>query len=448
LTRGKLPIAGYDLYCYHHSLTNLQFARANTFVQAPYVLPERYMTGTPIVAAAENDSYGAGLLRNVRCLLDRLEPSLPSQVKRGDRVLVKVNMGCTGAREPESRFTSHPAYVQAVIGALQDCGAKVFFGDDVARAGKRCESIYQRTGMRDVATYTGAELIDFVSAGVRQVRGHLRIPRNYLVTNAYFESDLVINVANCRSHQSIALSGAIKNMFGCVVGTRKLSVHTMFPGQPKAFSRVIADIYSTIPPDLSFLDLTTVVEGAGISPAVRAVGYILASRDGAALDTVAAHLIGYHELPLWIAEFANRFGVGCNVLEQIRIRGIDRDQIHKYRLMYPAMPHFQLSAYDRLTAIINNTVLRPRPVISPENCTECGDCVQRCPANCIEPGTQNHSYTIDLKKCVDCGCCLKVCEAGAVSLRFAGISKAVRQAIKRFPDVAPAMRPNPLDPAP
>jgi hypothetical protein len=45
-------------------------------------------------------------------------------------------MGCTGAREPEQRFTSHPAYVETVIAALLDCGAKVSFGDDVARMGK------------------------------------------------------------------------------------------------------------------------------------------------------------------------------------------------------------------------------------------------------------------------------------------------------------------------
>ena len=120
--------------------------------------------------------------------------------------------------------------VEALIRLLQDCGAVVSFGDDIARAGKHYEQIWKVTGMREVAKRTGATLVDFVSAGAREVRGGLLYPRKYLVTNCYFEADVVINFANCRSHANIVMSGAIKNMFGCVVGLRSvLMPHAQSP---------------------------------------------------------------------------------------------------------------------------------------------------------------------------------------------------------------------------
>jgi uncharacterized protein (DUF362 family)/Pyruvate/2-oxoacid:ferredoxin oxidoreductase delta subunit len=338
--------------------------------------------------------------------------------------------------------------VEGVIAALLDCGAKVSFGDDVARMGKYCESLYQKTGMREVARHTGATLIDFVAVGAREVHGRLLVPRRYLVTNAYFDSDFVVNVANCRSHQGIGLSGAMKNMFGCVIGLRKQLIHNLFPGQPRAFSRVIADIYRTIQPDLSFLDLTSVVEGAGFKLAIRPVGLMLASTDGVALDTVAAHAIGYEGLPLWIAHYGNRFGVGCNVLDRISIRGIDWKAFEQHTLRHPWMySRTTISFYHRTTALLNHTLLRPRPVISPAACTGCGDCFQRCPVNCIEPLAGGHLYRIQLAHCVDCGCCLKVCEAEAISPKFVGFSKMLRQVMNKMPETAGATSSTPLDPA-
>jgi|SRR5579872_161245 len=195
-----------------------------------------------------------------------VEPPLNSIVRRGDRVLVKVNMACSGLRAPEDRITTHPLVVQAIIEALKDCGAVVSFGDDVARVGKYCLRLWKTTGMWDVAQRTGARLVDFVAVGGREMRGHLRYPRKYLVTNAYFEADVVINAANCRSHPNIMLSGAVKNMFGLILGTRKALIHQLFWDDPYKFGRAIADIHYTIPSGLSFLDLTSFREGQGVRP--------------------------------------------------------------------------------------------------------------------------------------------------------------------------------------
>src|SRR5215468_6566981 len=119
----------------------------------------------PTVSAAPSDRHDRDAVSAaVRTVMEHLDPPLSSLVKRGDHVLVKVNMGCAGFRDPEERVTSHPTYVEAILQRLLDVGARVAFGDDVARSA-HYERIWERTGMADVARRTGGRLVDFVQAG-------------------------------------------------------------------------------------------------------------------------------------------------------------------------------------------------------------------------------------------------------------------------------------------
>jgi uncharacterized protein (DUF362 family)/ferredoxin len=393
-----------------------------------------------LVSATQNDRHTRErMAAAVRSVVDSLEPPLPSLVAPGDRVLVKVNMGCSGFREPEERMTSHPAYVEAIIECLRDCGAHVTFGDDVARTA-RYERIWQKTGMSDVAKRTGASLVDFVEAGGREVRGFLRFPKTYLITNLMFDADVIVNAANCRSLSTVVLSGAIKNMFGAMLGIRKLRIHQLFP-DPSEFARVIVDVHRVVRPTVSFLDLTTVIEGQGIADAVRPVGLVLSSTDPVALDTVAAHAIGYEGLTVWTSIHGSEVGLGSNQIDRITVRGLNWDSFPKKRLRHPELlgPHTE-SLTDWLTRRMNNTVLRPRPVIARQACTGCGQCAARCPVGAIHPDLQG-KYSIDLATCADCGCCLRVCDTGAVRSEFVGIAKVLRQLSGRLHDLSPGVTP-------
>jgi uncharacterized protein (DUF362 family) len=113
-----------------------------------------------------------------------------------------------------------------------------------------------------------------------------------------FDSDLVVNAANCRSLSTVVFSGAIKSMFGVMLGLRKLRIHQLFP-DPSEFARVVVDVHRVARPTVSFLDLTSVIEGQGVADAVQPVGLILGSTDAVALDTLAAHAIGYDDLTVW-----------------------------------------------------------------------------------------------------------------------------------------------------
>lgn len=56
--------------------------------------------------------------------------------------------------------------------------------------------------------------------------------------------------------------------------------------------------------------------------------------------------------------------------------------------------------------------------IDPQTCTGCGECVEVCPAGCIE-GKSGFIHMIDDFECTKCGKCVAVCDAGAV-IRAAG----------------------------
>lgn len=384
-----------------------------------------------VVAAALNPTHSldsvAGALQGV---LDRLDPPLPRLVTRGARVLVKVNMGCKGVRDPAERYTSHPTFVEAIVRALLDCGATVSFGDDVSRTAIY-PLIWKTTGMLDVARRTGASLVDFTAVGGTEVRGRLLYPRTHLVTNAVRDADLVVNAASCRSHAGVVLSGAVKNMFGVVLGARRFRLHALLPNK-RDFARALVDICCVARPAVSFLDLTTVLEGHGVAPAIRPVGLLLGGTDPVAIDTVALHAVGYGDLPLWTSIHGARAGLGCNHPEHIQVRGVDGHGLRRVRLRPPDLIglEFDESILARLSRVLNNTLLRPRPVIAGERCTGCGACAARCPVEAIRPGGEGR-FTINHRACADCGCCAKVCEARAIDLRFVGLARVVRSVARR-----------------
>src|SRR5262249_40000801 len=154
---------------------------------------------------------------------------------------------------------------------------------------------------------------------------------------------------------------------------------------------------------------------------IQPVGLIIGSTDPVALDTLAAHAIGYESLRVWTTVVGNAVGLGCNQLDRISIKGLDWASFERKRLRYPELVgRPEESLVGRVTRRVNNTVLRPRPVIAAHLCTGCGACASRCPVGAIQPGPQG-MFAVNLATCADCGCCLKTCEVGAVNTEYVGI---------------------------
>lgn len=365
------------------------------------------------VAVARNCAYTSESVHAaVRELRARLDPPLPDLVRPGMRVFVKVNLGCGGLRRPEERYSSHPLMVEAVIRALQECGAEVRFGDDVSRV-RRPETLWSSTGMVEVARHTGAALVDLLLEGGREVPTHLLYPRTHFIANAILDADLVVNLANCRSLTPVVMSGAVKNMFGCVVGPERRSrMHAIFP-ERRRLARVLVDVHRVIRPAVSILDMTSVIEGQAAGPRIRQVGLILASTDAVALDTVAARVIGYEAETIWTTVRGQAVGLGTADPGQIHLRGLTWEELPRLRLRLPANPRVvRESAYRKARRILRHTVFRARPKVDPAACSGCGDCIPRCPTQAME--LTGSTAVLHSDRCANCGACVEVCPDLAV----------------------------------
>jgi len=77
--------------------------------------------------------------------------------------------------------------------------------------------------------------------------------------------------------------------------------------------------------------------------------------------------------------------------------------------------------YPRLTTDYpmkspDSSLFNGRPEINKEQCTGCGECSGRCPANAIFNGCNAKSIGIDYAQCVFCALCEDVCPTGAVKM--------------------------------
>jgi ferredoxin len=223
------------------------------------------------------------------------------------------------------------------------------------------------------------------------------------------EADLVINLPKLKTHALTLYTGAVKNLFGAIPGTRKREIHYRAPGV-QDFSVALADVLELVPTGLTIMDGIVGQEGSGpgVGGTPHHYGCLLASRDGVALDSVVTHAMGYRSGDvLHLAEAAQR-GLGDCDLKSIEVKG-DPGALEFGKLDLPSS-HWYLRIPSWMAAPIRRVAER-RPLLRSEACIGCGRCVEVCPRDAI---TVDETAHIDLDECVSCLCCAEICPQGAI----------------------------------
>jgi uncharacterized protein (DUF362 family)/Pyruvate/2-oxoacid:ferredoxin oxidoreductase delta subunit len=362
------------------------------------------------------DSYSPGAVRGAveRALGAALGPDGDSVSEK--RVLLKPNL--LSAREPVRGVTTHPAIVGAVVDYFRDRGARVYIGDSPGGALRGIERVWERTGMLDVARARGATLVSFEAGGwvVRSVDG-----RPYAIAKAVGDFDRVVNLPKLKTHILTVLTGGIKNMFGCVPGFRKSSLHLAHP-RPDAMSKVIVDVFSLVKPWVTLVDAVDAMEGNGPSSGrVRHLGIVAAGTDCVALDTVLARIVGIDPQRVPTTREACERGLGEGSIGKILLQGAKLDDVTVGGFEVPSNWKFFLipGGLGRLLA----RLVWVKPDVRPEDCIGCGDCVSMCPAGAIR--LHSGKAVIDQARCTSCLCCHEACVAGAVGVRISRLAKLI-----------------------
>jgi uncharacterized protein (DUF362 family)/Pyruvate/2-oxoacid:ferredoxin oxidoreductase delta subunit len=325
----------------------------------------------------------------------------------GQSVLVKPNLLKAGP--PDAAVTTHPEILRSVIRLLHESGAKVWVGDSpgIGDLGR----VAERAGVLSVVREEGASIVDFGDPVPIRNKGrfqHFEIARPAIV------ADAIINLPKFKTHGMTVLTGAVKNLFGCIPGKRKVQWHFNTGVDHDAFALMLVELAALLRPRLTIMDAVVGMEGNGPGNGdPRHMGIILVGTDPVAVDVVAGAVVGLDPDQLPIVEAARKAGIGVAGLDRIAVVGevLSKIAISDFRL--PPQAHAEWPLPEWLRRRLKDA-LTTRPLIDHRICIRCGICRSDCPQQAITESREG--ICIDHRRCIRCFCCQEFCPQGAVSI--------------------------------
>ena len=338
-------------------------------------------------------------------------------VIKNEKVLFKPNLL---TRADDSRaVTTHPAVFEAIIKLFQNEGYEnLSYGDSPGHPGN-IKKTAEVCGLSEVAERLDIPMADFDSGStVEFISG--RLNRKYDICNAVLDSDAIVSICKMKTHQLEIITGAVKNLFGCVHGLSKSASHAKFP-DAQSFAQMLVELNLIIKPRLHIMDGIVAMEGNGPSSGKpRKMNVLLFSDDPVALDATFCRLIDLDEERVPTVYYGEKLYLGNSNRHDIEIVGV------------PNLKHLTKKDFDCIREgegemffwkIFNHLKLvNRRPVVDKSRCKKCGICVETCPieekAVQYPKGNKDRFPEFDYKKCIRCYCCQEMCPEGAISNRL------------------------------
>lgn len=360
--------------------------------------------------------YGyQGVLKAVRESVDLLG-GMGRFVKPGQKVLLKPNLLI--ASTPEKGVSPHPMVVKAVLEMVKEAGGMPFVGDSPSFG--TAHRVAAKAGIAHVAEEMGCPIVDFRETLVVRTLEDFMF-RRFEVAREAVESDVVINLPKIKTHGQMLLTLGVKNMFGCVPGSRKAAWHLKAGVDRTYFARMLVELYGVLKPGLTIMDGIVAMEGNGPSAGTtRPLDMVLAGTDCVSLDSTVTHLLGLPSNRLWTTRVAVESRIGVADPDSIEVLGDSLENLAVSHFKLPEAGDLAWGLPGFMKGLLKDAVL-PRPVIDRNRCQECLNCVEACPPKAMKKGTK--SIEIDANKCIRCFCCQEVCPEGAIEIRASVLSR-------------------------
>ena len=362
---------------------------------------------TPSAVAAGLDEVLAGL------------GGMSAFIRPGDRVLIKPNM--LEGLPPAKAVTTHPEVVRGVIRAVRAAGGVVMVGDSPGIGGT--VRVADRCGILAVCREEGVELVAFDAAVELAVPEGGTVKR-LEVAAPLTRTDKVISVAKMKTHSFMTVTGAVKNLFGFIVGPHKAQFHLRMKRRDY-FAGMLVDLARLVSPVLYIVDGVVGMEGNGPrNGQPKEVGVLMGGANGFAVDLVMARVMGLPAEKLPVAARALALGL-TPPLADIEVLGSGA----AVQTIF-APPKNLESLEGRLPGWLVGFCqyhLTARPAIG-DACIGCRRCAEHCPPAAIT--MKDGRAAIDLGRCIRCYCCQELCPAGAVGLTDGLLLKAAKRVLK------------------
>jgi len=375
--------------------------------------PDTSAMPEPLVSAARCEGYQPDAVR--AAVLAALAPwgGMPHFVRPGMRVLLKPNL--VKDAHPSQGITTHPLVVQVVADLVAEAGGSVWVGDSPAVRREVTDRVLRETGILDAAKTSGARIVRFESRRWKRLNG-----LDYLVAAPVQEADLTINLPKLKTHSLTLYTGAVKNLFGTIAGSRKRELHLARPGIV-AFSQVLVDVLQLVHPGLTIMDGVLGIEGngPGASGTPHRYGCLLASPDAVALDSIVAQAMGYRPGEVLHLRQAGERRLGTADLRAIHTVG------ERAALDFGALDLPRIGQLLRVPSWVTRP-LRPmarvRPALRADRCIGCGACAEVCPTGAMAAGKLPQ---FDAARCIGCLCCVEVCPQAALEPRRSLLARLI-----------------------
>ena len=240
----------------------------------------------------------------------------------GSSVLVKPNLLFA---DPQGIAYTHPLLVRAACLYLLDCGCRVSVSDSpgFGRASR-------------VAAVTG--IASALPGGLRVVEMGPKVKKplsqggSLGIASRALEADVILNLPKLKAHRMMRLSGAVKNLYGCVSGVEKALLHSKHGDKERAgvqlFPSLIADLLNCLPPCVALMDGITAMHKSGPMNGVPlGLGFVAAGASCVALDTAVYTLLDKKPelFPIWVE--LQRRGASGAFAGEIEWLGLSKEDV-------------------------------------------------------------------------------------------------------------------------
>jgi len=333
-----------------------------------------------------------------------------------ERILLKPNV--LAGDPPERCVTTHPAILKAVGRIFQARTRHLYYGDSPGN-GDPAPNL-ANSGLTAAAEQIGLQPAEFTTGRQVEFPGPPQV-KKLLIADGVLEAAGIVSLSKLKTHMVTRMTGAVKNLYGCIPGQTKRRYHFTHPNAFD-FSQLLVALNLLLKPKvrLHIMDGIRAMEGNGPRNGDPVqVGVLLFSTDPVALDAVACDLVELDPLRVSTTGPGARWGLGTYRKEEIEVVG-DSPAASRpagFRVKRGSVRDFSSQG---LLARVDNLIAR-RPVLDKRRCVRCGQCVQACP---VQPkaldwhdGNRKKPPGYVYSRCIRCFCCQEICPEGAITVR-------------------------------
>ncbi|UCD62968.1 MAG: DUF362 domain-containing protein [Candidatus Zixiibacteriota bacterium] len=336
-------------------------------------------------------------------------------VDRGQTVLLKPDLmwDYPGGTGPVSDLE----FVAAVGRLAARRGARVLVGDSPFVLRDTIEDFWYQTGVAGVARREGFELVNFEKAGSTAMPVETAV---YYISRAVKAADVVINIPRLKADLWTGFAGGLRNVLGVLPGFQKGRLYKR-GFSPRSLARTLVDVFSLVRPHLTILEAPAengLSRAGGDSP-----GFILASRDTVALDTVVSVVLGFDLNKMHAIRYAADAGLGIGWPEGIVVAGEKLEKVT--RAIRRSVTRRTLGFVPGMALHLVEPMLWMRSVVNEDICDGCGACIEFCPTKALRVRDGSRIPSIDYTLCINCWAGLSNCPARAINLRQSRFTRRV-----------------------